>query len=169
MTELREVELDEGGTPIDVLERYFEGRGWAVTRDGEDEVIATAGGSWTQVELRGLWRADDGVLQFLALPDVRVGSDKHAVVQEVLGLVNETMWLGHWELWTGSGMIVLRHALLLDADTEEPLSDEMAETTVGAALDECERYYPVFQFVLWGDKTPAEAIAAAMIETRGEA
>jgi len=27
----------------------------------------------------------------------------------------------------------------------------------------------VFQFVLWADKTPAEAIAAALIETQGEA
>jgi hypothetical protein len=40
---------------------------------------------------------------------------------------------------------------------------------VESAIDECERFYPVFQFVLWGGKTPAEAIAAALIETQGEA
>jgi hypothetical protein len=28
---------------------------------------------------------------------------------------------------------------------------------------------PRFQFVLWADKTPQEAIAAALIETQGEA
>ena len=32
---------------------------------------------------------------------------------------------------------------------------------VEAALDECERFYPVFQFVLWGGKSPTEAIAAS--------
>ena len=28
---------------------------------------------------------------------------------------------------------------------------------------------PVFQFVLWGGKSPGEAIAAALIDTHGEA
>ncbi len=43
------------------------------------------------------------------------------------------------------------------------------KTLIEAAIDECERFYPVFQFVLWADKSPAEAIAAALIETQGEA
>src|SRR5688572_31021705 len=38
-----------------------------------------------------------------------------------------------------------------------------------AAMEECERFYPVFQFVLWGGKSPGEAIAAALIDTHGEA
>ena len=46
---------------------------------------------------------------------------------------------------------------------------QQAETLVEAAIEECERFYPVFQFVLWADKTPQEAIAAALIETQGEA
>ena len=37
------------------------------------------------------------------------------------------------------------------------------------AIEECERFYPVFQFVLWAGKTPQEAISAALIETQGEA
>lgn len=166
----REIEIEENvGTPVDVLGRYFDARGWTWSRDGDDEIIATARGAWCQVELRGIWRSDDGVLQFLALPDVRVAADKRAAMYETLGLVNEGMWLGHWELWSQSGILALRHALMVDAETDEPLSDEMAEVTVQAALDEAERYYPVFQFVLWGDKSPADALAAAMIETQGEA
>ena len=43
------------------------------------------------------------------------------------------------------------------------------EAIAEAALEECERFYPVFQFVLWGGKSPGEAIAAALIETAGEA
>ena len=49
------------------------------------------------------------------------------------------------------------------------MSAEAVETLVETALDECERFYPVFQFVLWGGKTPSEAIAAALIDTQGEA
>ena len=49
------------------------------------------------------------------------------------------------------------------------LSLDLTETLIESAIDECERFYPVFQFVLWGGKTPAEALAASLIETRGEA
>ena len=66
-------------------------------------------------------------------------------------------------------MILFRHAALLDPGSDGTLSIEQAEMLIEAALDECERFYPVFQFVLWGDKTPPEAIQAALVETVGEA
>ena len=40
---------------------------------------------------------------------------------------------------------------------------------VDIAITECERFFPAFQFVLWGGKPPAEALAAAMLECVGEA
>jgi hypothetical protein len=91
-------------------------------------------------------------------------------VYEVLGLVNEQLWLGHFELWSADGTILFRHAMLVDGDGGEPaLSLAQVEALVDAAIDECERYYPVFQFVLWGGKKPAEALAAALLDTMGEA
>lgn len=162
-----EEERDDGA-PIEVLEAYFEARGWPCERTGEGEIVGSAPGSWAQYELRGVWRPEDGVLQFLAFPDVKVAADKRAAIYETLGLVNEQLWLGHFELWSNSGLIVFRYAALLDGG-DEGLSFEQAEAIAEAALEECERFYPVFQFVLWGGKSPSEAIAAALIETAGEA
>ena len=158
----------EGGNspPIDMLEHYFSAHGWSYERHGEDEIVANIQGSWAQYELRAIWRNDDDVLQFLALPDIRVAADKRAAIYETLGLINEQLWLGHFELWQTSGLVLFRHAGLLDGDT---LTLAQAETLVEAAIEECERFYPVFQFVLWADKSPAEAIAAALVETHGEA
>lgn len=158
----------DDGAPIEVLEAYFEARGWTCERSGDGEIIASAPGSWTQYELRGVWRPDDQVLQFLAFPDVKVAADKKAAIYETLGLVNEQLWLGHFELWSNSGLIVFRYAALMDSG-DEALSFEQAEAISEAALEECERFYPVFQFVLWGGKSPSEAISAALIETAGEA
>ncbi|WP_294395289.1 YbjN domain-containing protein [uncultured Sphingomonas sp.] len=155
--------------PIDTLESYFDARGWTHERLGDEEIIATALGSWTQYELRGVWREADRVLQFLALPDIRVAADKRAEVYETIGLVNEQLWIGHFELWSSNGILLFRHAALLDGAGETPLTSAQAGTLIEAAVDECERFYPVFQFVLWGGKSPSEAIAAAMIETHGEA
>ena len=160
---------DDGqeAAPIDMIASYFAAHDWPHEMVGEDEIVATAQGSWTTYELRAVWRPEDGVLQLLAFPDIRVVEDKRSVAHEALAMINEQLWLGHFELWSNSGTILYRHAMLIGSDAAMPL--DITETLVESAIDECERFYPVFQFVLWGGKTPAEALAASLIETRGEA
>jgi len=62
---------------------------------------------------------------------------------------------------------VFRHTTLLRG--AGGASVEQLEDLVDIALTECERYYPAFQFVIWGGKNPSQAIAAAMLDTVGEA
>lgn len=166
---LEEPDFDRDDTaPIEMLENYYAAHGWTHERD-EDEIVAKVKGSWTEFELRAIWRADDGVLQFLAFPDIRVPDERRAALYEAIGLVNEQLWVGHFELWSSSGILLYRHAAMIDAGEGGTLSLAQAELLVESAIDECERFYPVFQFVLWGGKSPREAIAASMIETQGEA
>ena len=157
----------EAAAPIDMLESYYAAHGWSHERH-DDEIVATVKGSWTEYELRALWREEDSVLQFLAFPDIKVTDDRRAAVYEAMGLVNEQLWMGHFELWSSSGVLLYRHAAMVDGEEEGTLSLAATELLVETAIDECERFYPVFQFVLWGGKTPREALAAAMTETQGE-
>lgn len=163
-------EYESGGheaAPIDMLCAYFDAHGWNFDQVGDDEIVGSTQGSWAQYEVRGIWRDEDQVLQLLAMPDIRVSEEKRPAIYEALGLINEQLWLGHFELWSSSGIILFRHgALLAQGGT---LTLDQAQILVETAIDECERFYPVFQFVLWGGKTPAEAISASLIETRGEA
>jgi hypothetical protein len=151
-----------------MLEAYYAAHGWEHERQ-DDEIVATVKGSWASYELRALWREDDSVLQFLAFPDVKVTDDRRGAIYETIGLVNEQLWIGHFELWSSSGILLFRNAAMIDGDEEVTLSLPGAELLVESAVEECERFYPVFQFVLWGGKTPKEALAAAMVETQGEA
>ena len=167
MTDDFDSDDDDGGEPIEMLARYFDAHGWPNEPVGDDEVVTTVQGSWTSYELRGVWRSDDNVLQILLFPEIKMVEERRAAMFETLSLINEQLWMGHFEHWSASGIILYRHASLLDDDIH--LSLDMAETLVQTAIDECERFYPVFQFVLWGGKSPSEAIAAALIETRGEA
>ena len=164
------LEVEDHGddvAPIDMLESYFSAHGWENERL-DDEVIAQVKGSWTTYELRALWREEDSVLQFLAFPDVRVTDERRAAVYEAIGLINEQLWVGHFELWSSSGILLYRHAAMIEGEGGT-LSLASAELMVESAIDECERFYPVFQFVMWGGKTPKEALAAAMTDTQGEA
>ena len=163
-----EFELErEASAPIDMLETYFSALGWAYERGGEDEIVSSFQGSWTQYELRAIWRAEDQVLQFLALPDIRVPEDKRAATYETIGLVNEQLWLGHFDIWSNGGVLLYRHGLMLGS--EGMLSLQMAQLAVESAVAECDRFYPAFQFVLWGDKKPKDALEAALVDAAGEA
>ncbi len=133
----------------------------------EDEIVARHRGSWTEYEIRAIWRDEDMVLQLLVLPDIRVADDKRAAICEALALINEQLWLGHFELWSASSALLFRHGALLGPSGS--LSFDQAQLMIESAIDESERFYPVFQFVLWGGKSPAEAMAASLIETYGEA
>ncbi|MDP1028408.1 YbjN domain-containing protein [Sphingomonas sp. KR1UV-12] len=158
----------EDAAPIDMLEAYYAAHGWDHERQ-DDEIVATMKGSWATYELRALWRDEDSVLQFLAFPDIKVTDDRKQAIYEAIGLVNEQLWIGHFELWSSSGILLFRHAAMIDGDEDTTLSLSAAELLVESAIEECERFYPVFQFVLWGGKTPREALAAALVETQGEA
>jgi len=165
---LDEAEFDrDDAHPIDMLENYFSAHGWSHERE-DDEIVAKVKGSWTEYELRAIWREEDGVLQFLGFPDIRVPDERRPALYETVGLVNEQLWIGHFELWSASGILLFRHAAMIDGG-EGTLTLAQAELLVESAIDECERFYPVFQFVLWGGKTPADALASALIETQGEA
>ena len=108
----------EDAAPIDMIENYYAAHGWDHQRH-DDEVVATVKGSWTQYELRALWREEDSVLQFLAFPDIRVtDDDRRGAIYEAIGLINEQLWIGHFELWSSSGIVLYRHAAMFDTSGE---------------------------------------------------
>src|SRR3546814_14950293 len=81
------------------------------------------------------------VLQFLALPDIRVTADKRIAIYETIGLINEQLWLGHFEMWSADGLVLFRHAAVLeyDGEAEGMLTLAHAQAVVEEELDCCER------------------------------
>lgn len=158
---------EQEAEPIDMLAAYFEAHEWPFEQNADDEICAKYRGSWTEYEIRAIWREDDQVLQILIMPDIRLVEGRRSQMYETIALINEQLWLGHFETWSSNGTVLFRHGALLGANGA--LSLDQAQLLIESAIDECERFYPVFQFVLWGDKTPLEALAASLIETHGEA
>ena len=152
--------------PIDMLEALFRAHGWPCTV-GSEELSGEVQGSWAKYQLKGIWRRDDNVLQILCLPDIRISPDQRAAGHELLSLVNEQMWLGHFDVWSSGGVLLYRNATLLGEDGMLGISQ--AQTLVEIAVEECDRFYPAFQFVLWGGKEPRAALEAAMVDAAGEA
>ena len=158
---------DEDAAPVDMLAALFEAHGWPCEFVSEEEMCGEIQGSWTNYQLRAIWRSDDKVLQLLCLPDVRVPEAKRKPAHELLALINEQLWLGHFDIWSQGGVLLYRHGLMLGDDGMLGLS--MAQLAVDTAIAECDRFYPAFQFVLWGDKSPRAALDAALVDAAGEA
>ena len=158
---------DDDAAPVEMLAALFDARGWECEIVSDDEMVGEVQGSWAKYQLRAIWRTGDNVLQFLCLPDIRVSKEKKHSAFELLSLVNEQMWLGHFDIWSQGDVLLYRHGVLLG--DEGMLSIQQAQALVESAIDECDRFYPAFQFVLWGDKTPQAALDAAMVDAAGEA
>ncbi|WP_375289424.1 YbjN domain-containing protein [Qipengyuania sp.] len=165
-TQSEAMTADDNAAPLAMLAALFRAHGWPCEA-GPEELSGEIQGSWIKYQLKCLWRADDNVLQVLCLPDIRVSEDKRGVANELLALVNEQMWIGHFDLWSNGGTLLYRNATLLGDDGLLSLSQ--AQALIETAVDECDRFYPAFQFVLWGDKKPREALTAAMVDAAGEA
>ena len=88
-------------------------------------------------------------------------------VQRLIAMINEQLWIGHFDLWIKDGIVMYRHALVLAGGVAA--SGPQCEALLATALDACERYFPAYQFVVWAGKTAREALDAAMFETAGEA
>lgn len=167
MTDHMATEREDDAAPLDMLIALFEARGWPVQIIADDEISGEVQGSWAKYQIRAIWRSEDNVLQLLCLPDIRMPDDRRDRFFELMALVNEQLWLGHFDVWSNGSVLLYRHGLMLDDDGLLSLSQ--AQSVVEAAVEECDRFYPAFQFILWGDKEPAEALASAMVDAAGEA
>lgn len=153
--------------PLDMIEQIVEVNEWTFDRRNEQEMAAQAPGRWCDYSLYFSWNEELGAMHFTCAFDMRVPDNKRRVVRELLGLVNEKLWLGHFGLWLEEGLPMFRHALPLRG-VKGPSAEQIGDL-LDTALVECERFYPAFQYVIWGGKAPEDAIAAALVDTVGEA
>lgn len=153
--------------PLDTVEDIVTAHEWPFDRQGEDELSVCVSGAWCDYHLGFSFSDEQGGLQIACAYDMRVPPEKREPVYSLLAQLNERMWLGHFDLWSEEGIPMFRHAVLT-REGPAPSSGQLEEM-IEIAVSECERFFPALQFVMWGGKSPTEAIAAAMLETKGEA
>lgn len=168
MTALMNNGLDEYmSNPLDILEMIAGQNEWPYERTNDDEITVAVSGAWCDFHIRYFWVADDNMLQAAGMLDMRVPDHKKAHILETINLVNEQLAMGHFAIWTEDNTLMFRHSHMVDENHIVP--ETTCEKITNVILSESNKYYPVFQFVLWAGKSPAEAIKAAMLETIGEA
>jgi hypothetical protein len=153
--------------PLDLIEEIITAHEWPFDRANDDELMAQIPGKWCDYRLYFAWSGDMSALHFSCALDIKVASYRRAAINELLALTNERLWLGHFDLSSDENQPTFRHAVPLRGARGATV--EQLEDLVDVALHECERFYPAFQYVVWGGKNPAEAVTAACLDPVGEA
>ena len=96
-----------------------------------------------------------------------MAKSRKTAAHELVGLINQRTWMGHFEVWAEDGEIVFRHSLALPMGERPTLAQ--AASMIDAAIEAADRYYPAFDFMVRGNKKPQEAIEACLFETVGNA
>jgi hypothetical protein len=153
--------------PLDIVEEIVTANEWPFDRTSEEEMIVEIAGRWCSYRLYFVWQTEVSAMQFSCQFDMKVPTPRRSAVTELLAEVNAKMWLGHFDVCTDENSPTFRHTTLLRG--ARAASVEQVEDLVEIAISECERFYPAFQFVIWGGKSPGEAVSAAILDTVGEA
>ena len=164
---LLDITTDSQTNPLTVVEDIASSHDWSFERSGEDEVTILSKGKFTDYQLSFTWMTDIEALHLACAFDMKIPEGRRPEVQRLIASINEQLWIGHFDIWCQSGLVMYRQALVLPDGISA--STAQCETMVVSALQACERYYPAFQFVVWAGKSAAEAMAASMFDTAGEA
>lgn len=153
--------------PLDIAETVVMERDWACDRTDSGELVAEAAGAWCRYHVWFTWEEAHGGLTLACMLDAKFPKVMLPKIHSLLAIVNEKLWLGHFDVCSEEMRIAFRHALLVKGDAG--ISAEQLSDLLDIAVEECERFYPAFQSVAWGNKDPEEALALSLFETVAEA
>jgi hypothetical protein len=152
---------------LDVLERIADDRGWFLERQDNGDLFMQTEGSWCSYSIHFTWNAEYQSLHINCCMDMRLPVEKRNEVNALLADINAKLWIGHFSIGQESLMPTYRHTLLMLG--AEAIKSLEIENIIETALGECDRFYPAFQFVVWGGKSAREAMDCALLECVGEA
>ena len=164
---LSESFIDEDVHPIDIVEQMAAHNDWECDRLGDDQIAMVVEGQWRTYSLTLAWSGYDETLRLICTFEMEPPEDKVADLYALLNLVNDQCWAGAFTYWAEQKLMVYRYGLVLAGG--QIAGAEQIDTMIGAAVMSAERYYPALQLLVWGDRTPKEAIDVAIAEAYGRA
>jgi len=153
--------------PIDIVQHIASHYKWDFDRIADDQIAVMIDGAWSTYSLSLAWSERDEVLRMICTFDMDPPQDRLPALYDVLNRSNDKGWTGAFTFWQEQKMMVYRYGLNLAGDATA--SAVQIDDIVGSAVMACERFYPAFQLVCWGDSEPAEAMQVAMEQAFGRA
>ena len=153
--------------PLDLAEQIVTNRDWAFDRTLDDELVAEVAGQWCNYRMWFSWQPELEAMMFSCAYDLKVPRTYLQRIAPLILLINERLWIGHFDLCGEDGAVTFRQSMLMRGTSGVPA--EQLESLMDIAVEECGRFYPAFQSVMWAGQSPEDAIKFASFETFGQA
>lgn len=153
--------------PIDIVETLAEHHAWDFDRVADDQIAMAIEGRWRTYSITLAWSSHDEVLRLVCSFEMEPPANRMPQLFEVLNLANDKCWAGAFTHWNAQKMMVYRYGLVLTGG--EVAGAAQIDDLVQIAVANCERFYPAFQLVCWGDEAPQSAMRVAMDAAFGTA
>ena len=153
--------------PIDIVEDVIHAKKWTFSRADDHELVAEINSQWCQYRLYFTWSEQIKAMSFTITFDLKFPFSKYGNAHELIALINEKLWIGHFDITSKNGIPAYRHTVLSLPENE--MLHNQLEDLVDIGIYECEKYYPAFQLVLFDHSKPDDALNISTFETLGRA
>ena len=167
MTQIKIENVQKIIDPLDIIEDVVLSNGWEYERDDNKNIHVQVGGNWCDYQLSYGLNDKENIIYISCALDIKVNKKHSNEIYKLLSEVNQKLALGHFEVWLEDGWPIFRHSILISNKTS--LCKAQIEEVSLIALEECERFYPAFQFLLWDNKSAMDSLDSLMLYTLGEA
>ena len=112
MTQLQ-LQDDRAEHPLDEVERLAANEQWAFERFDADEMCVSLTGRWSDYQIAFTWIPEVEALHIACAFDLKVHERRRNELIHLVSMINEQLWVGHFDLWSAEQVVMYRHALLL--------------------------------------------------------
>jgi hypothetical protein len=153
--------------PIDIVESLAERHDWDFDRVADDQIAMAVEAQWRTYSVTLAWSAQDETLRLICTFEMEPPEDRLGALYETLNRVNDTCWAGAFTYWHEQRLMVWRYGLVLAGG--QVATPEQIDRLIRTAIGTSERFYPAFQLVTWGERSPGDALQVAIAEAYGRA
>lgn len=142
--------------PIDTIENIFVRDNVSFDRRKDNELVAEVLGKWDNMLVFFAYEEHLRCLHISCLLNIETASVDRSKMFELLALLNENLWLGHFSYWSEQKMPIFKHSIILQ-DEEELFTSKISKI-IELSIMECERVYPIFNAVMRQNISPVQAL-----------
>ena len=164
---LSETYLEDDIHPIDIVQNIATHQDWEFQRIADDQIAMAVVGQWRTYSITLAWSDYDETLRLICTFEMGPPVDSLPALYETLNEVNDQCWAGGFTYWQEQALMVYRYGLILSG--EQTASPEQIDTMISASVLSAEKYYPAFQLVVYGNRSPKDALQVAIAEAYGRA
>src|SRR6476620_3861948 len=132
-------EIPSGEHPLDAAQGLAAEHDFAFDRDHEDEIAISTSGALAEYHIAFTWLEDVEAVHIACAFDLKVPERRRAEVLSLISMINEQLWVGHFDLWSREHVVMFRHALVLTGGAKA--SGRQCAALLSSAVEACDRFY----------------------------